>query len=149
MSSMYQLSELSYQLQYFIGLHQMQSVVSRRFDNMGSMVGFTDFLVLYHLSQAEGQQLRRVDLADKMGMTASGVTRLLVPMEKLLLVSREANPRDARVSMAKLTSGGQRVLMETLERAERVAQELIPEEKKTTIETMAAKNEEIRRSALI
>lgn len=127
----------------------MQSVVSRRFDNMGSMVGFTDFLVLYHLSQAEGQQLRRVDLADKMGMTASGVTRLLVPMEKLLLVSREANPRDARVSMAKLTSGGQRVLMETLERAERVAQELIPEEKKTTIETMAAKNEEIRRSALI
>jgi DNA-binding MarR family transcriptional regulator len=151
MSSIYQPSNnqnISTELKYVISLNQMQSVVSRKFDHMGSMVGFTDFIVLYHLSNAEGQKLRRVDLADKVGVTASGVTRILLPMEKIGLVGREANPRDARVSIATLTKSGQRVLDETLERAEIIAADIIPLRAKDDINTLIDISEEIRRSAL-
>ena len=138
----------SQQLQYFINLSQMQAVVSRRFDHMGSMVGFTDFMVLYHLSQADGQKMRRIDLAEKMGMTASGVTRVLLPMEKLRLVGRESNPRDGRVSMARLTSGGRRILEESMERAETIATDLIAPTDIENIPVLMRVNEDIRRAAL-
>ena len=83
-------------------------------------------MVLWHLSQAEGKKLRRVDLADKLGVTASGITRMLLPMEKIGLIAREADVRDARVSTVLLAPVGKRLLQERLERAESIAQEAIP-----------------------
>ena len=50
--------------------------------------------------------MRWIDLAEKTGMSASGITRLLNPMEKLNIVEKEQNARDARVSLVKLTSAG-------------------------------------------
>ena len=113
-------------LELFINLSRTLSVTTRKFDHMGSMVGFTDFMILYYLSRAEDKKMRRIDLADKVGLTASGVTRLLLPMEKIGLVGRDTNPRDARVSYVTLTSGGERVLRETIERAEIIADSIIP-----------------------
>jgi DNA-binding MarR family transcriptional regulator len=70
-----------------------------------------------------------VDLAEKVGLTASGVTRLLVPMEKIGLVKRQANKQDARVSFVVLTPVGKRKLTESLEDAEYLAQEVLPSSK--------------------
>src|SRR4051812_16096949 len=42
----------------------------------------TDYEVLLHLSRAEGGQLRRVDLAERVVLTASGITRLLEGLER-------------------------------------------------------------------
>lgn len=118
---------ISPNLSLLLSLARAQAVLARRFDSrLGGGLGLSDFVILYHLSQAEGERLRRVDLAEKVGLTASGVTRLLAPMEKIGLVSREADARDARVSFVLLAPGGKRLLTERLERAELLAGEAIP-----------------------
>ena len=74
-------------------------------------ISFTEFLVMYHLQSAANETMRRIDLAESIGLSASGVTRLLMPMEKIGLVKKEANPRDARVSLVKLTKGGKKAFV--------------------------------------
>jgi len=69
-----------------------------------------DYEVLLHLSRADGNRLRRVDLAERVLLTASGITRLLDGLERGGLVCRETCPGDARVSYAKLTDDGREKL---------------------------------------
>jgi DNA-binding MarR family transcriptional regulator len=66
----------------------------------------SDYEVLLHLSHAEGQRLRRVDLAELVLLTASGITRLLEGLERAGYVCKETCASDARVSYAKLTDAG-------------------------------------------
>ncbi|MFL5928452.1 MAG: MarR family winged helix-turn-helix transcriptional regulator [Gaiellaceae bacterium] len=65
-----------------------------------------DYEVLLHLSRAEGGMMRRVDLAESVLLTASGITRLLDGLEQSGLVCKETCKSDARVSYAKLTDAG-------------------------------------------
>ena len=65
-----------------------------------------DYEVLLHLSHAEGGMLRRVDLAEQVVLTASGITRLLEGLERAGFVSKETCDSDARVSYAKVTEAG-------------------------------------------
>jgi DNA-binding MarR family transcriptional regulator len=85
------------------------ATLSRRLDSaLGSHHGisFGDYQILLHLQRAPEGRLRRVDLAEKLGLTASGVTRSLLPLEKIGLVTRESDPRDARVGYACITPAG-------------------------------------------
>jgi DNA-binding MarR family transcriptional regulator len=85
------------------------AAISRRLDGaLGAHHGisFADYQLLLQLQRAPGSRLRRVDLADKLGLTASGVTRSLLPLEKIGLVDRQSDPRDARVGYAILTPAG-------------------------------------------
>jgi DNA-binding MarR family transcriptional regulator len=75
----------------------------------------SDYEVLLRLSSAEGQMMRRVDLAESVLLTASGITRLLDGLERLGYVEKAACKSDARVSYAKLTSDGHRKLAEAAE----------------------------------
>lgn len=70
-------------------------------------VAYVEFMVLHQLSHSPDGRMRRVDLATAIGRTASGVTRLLKPMEKIGLVERDVSDRDARVSLVALTKTGQ------------------------------------------
>ena len=72
-----------------------------------------DYEVLLHLSRADGRRLRRVDLAQRVLLTASGITRLLDGLESSGFVCKENCATDARVTYAKLTDDG----LETLRRA--------------------------------
>ena len=65
-----------------------------------------DYEVLLHLSHAENGMLRRVDLAERVLLTASGITRLLEGLERAGYVAKETCASDARVSYAKLTDAG-------------------------------------------
>ncbi len=65
-----------------------------------------DYEVLLHLSHAEGAMMRRVDLAGRILLTASGITRLLEGLERSGFVCKETCASDARVSYAKLTDEG-------------------------------------------
>ena len=65
-----------------------------------------DYEALLHLSQAEDGQMRRVDLAGLLLLTASGVTRLLDGLETAGLVERASCARDRRVTYAVLTEAG-------------------------------------------
>ena len=69
-------------------------------------ISLTEYMVLRQLAQAPEQKLRRIDLAQQVGLSASGVTRLLNPMEKTGLIDKEQVERDARVSLVTLTSAG-------------------------------------------
>lgn len=115
-------------LDFCIRLARAYAVLTRRLDNKLSGVhglSFSDFMVLYCLDRASGQRLRRIDLAERMGMTASGVTRMLLPLEKIGLVARQADPRDARVGFAILTTAGADLLGHALKSAEAICQEAI------------------------
>jgi DNA-binding MarR family transcriptional regulator len=66
-----------------------------------------DYEVLLHLSHAEDQSLRRVDLAERVLLTASGITRLLEGLEASGYVCKRHCASDARVTYAKLTDAGE------------------------------------------
>lgn len=72
-------------------------------------ISFTEYLVLRQLHRAPDKKLRRVDLAQQVGLTASGVTRLLNPMQKVGLISKEEVARDARISLVTLTRAGENI----------------------------------------
>ena len=116
---------------------KFQAELTRRLDSRLGGLGLTELIILYHLSQAEGKKMRRIDLAEKVGLTASGVTRLLLPMEKIGLISKEVNQNDARVSFVVLAPGGQDQLTEGLERIEYFGKELIPENKIKRMEDLS------------
>ena len=86
--------------------------ITKSLDNgLGAVHGIslTEYMVLDALVQAPEQKLRRIDIAEAMARTASGVTRLLMPMEKIGLVKKQSSARDARVSMVQLTRAGERL----------------------------------------
>lgn len=70
----------------------------------------TDYEALLLLSRADEQILRRVDLAEGLGLSPSGVTRLLDGLERHGLVGKRTCASDARVTYAALTAKGRRRL---------------------------------------
>jgi DNA-binding MarR family transcriptional regulator len=74
-----------------------------------------DYEVLLRLAHAPDRQLRRVDLASLVLLTASGITRLLEGLERAGYVERGECPSDARVSYAVLTRAGLAKLREASE----------------------------------
>jgi DNA-binding MarR family transcriptional regulator len=66
----------------------------------------SDFEVLLRLSRADDRRMRRVDLADQVFLSASGVTRLLDGLERHGLVERASCASDRRVVYAVLTDDG-------------------------------------------
>ena len=75
-------------------------------------IGLSEYLVLNQLSLNPHQKMRRSDLAEKIGLSPSGITRLINPMEKIGLVDKEGNPRDARVSLVALSKSGKKIYEE-------------------------------------
>jgi DNA-binding MarR family transcriptional regulator len=65
-----------------------------------------DYEALLHLSHAEDGTLRRVDLAERLMLTPSGVTRLLDGLERDGWVKKGNCESDARVTYAVLTEEG-------------------------------------------
>jgi DNA-binding MarR family transcriptional regulator len=69
-----------------------------------------DYEALLRLSRADGGLMRRVDLAQALILTPSGVTRLLEGLEQAGFVSKATCSTDARVTYATLTDTGKRKL---------------------------------------
>jgi DNA-binding MarR family transcriptional regulator len=71
-----------------------------------------DYEVLLHLARAPDGVLRRVDLAERVLLTPSGITRLLDGLERAGFVAKERCASDGRVIYAKLTDAGHQKLRE-------------------------------------
>jgi DNA-binding MarR family transcriptional regulator len=69
-----------------------------------------DYEALVLLARADDGHMRRVDLADALQLTPSGVTRLLDGLEQQGLVKKLGCPSDGRVTYAALTAKGRRKL---------------------------------------
>lgn len=97
-----------------IDLVALQGVIQKRVGGALSMhgLGLSDYFVLNQLYLAPAQKMRRTELAERVGLSPSGITRLLNPLEKIGLVEKEANARDARVSLVTLSATGKKVYEE-------------------------------------
>jgi len=62
--------------------------------------------VLVQLSEAPDRRLRMTELADRVLLSRSGLTRLADRLERDGLISRQACPSDARGTLAVLTDAG-------------------------------------------
>lgn len=65
-----------------------------------------DYEALQALADAESRRLKRVDLARRLVLTPSGITRLLEGLEAAGLVERASCEHDRRITYARLTEGG-------------------------------------------
>jgi DNA-binding MarR family transcriptional regulator len=75
----------------------------------------SDYEVLLRLARAPESRMRRVDLAEQVLLTASGVTRLLDGLERDGFVERGSCDTDRRVVYAVLTDAGLAKLREASE----------------------------------
>jgi DNA-binding MarR family transcriptional regulator len=66
----------------------------------------SDYEVLLRLARAPDRRMRRVDLAEQVLLTASGITRLLEGLERSGYVERGSCDTDRRVVYAVLTDEG-------------------------------------------
>jgi DNA-binding MarR family transcriptional regulator len=126
---------------FCLRMARAHAAMMRRFDSsLGSVHGisFGDFQLLDHLSRAAGGRLRRVDLAERLGLTASGVTRALLPLEKIGLVVRETDPRDARVGYAAITAVGKELVVNATATTNLISGDLLQGVAATELDAMSA-----------
>jgi len=128
------MNQINSTVNFFLEITKFQTKLSRRLDSGLNGISLNEFIIMHYLSQSPEGRMRRIDLAEKVGLTASGITRLLLPMEKIGLVSREADSSDARVSYVVLARGGQTKLSEGLERLEIFGEDLVPTSKLKKLE---------------
>ncbi|WP_439583289.1 MarR family winged helix-turn-helix transcriptional regulator [Dyadobacter bucti] len=133
------MSTISQSLKLFLNLTTVQALTFKRFDSRLASHGISlnEFMILFHLGEAPDEKLRRIDLAEKIGLTASGITRMLSPLEKLGLVRREANSRDARVSYVKLAPAGKRILVDATATAEATSEQILATVKTKKLDDVA------------
>ena len=98
--------------QAILRLIRAQSHLQNRFAaELGGVHGLSvnELMLLMQLDQAAGGRLRRVDLAERLDLNQSSVTRMLAPMEKVGWIARAEDPRDGRVGYVVLTAAGRRL----------------------------------------
>jgi len=125
-------------IKFLLNLNKTHSALIRRFDGgMGNGIGFNEFLILFYLDQPNDQKMRRIDLAEKIGITASGVTRLLLPMEKIGLIKSGPISEDARVRFVSISASGKQKFSEALERLNFFLKEILPDKKDKDIKILS------------
>jgi DNA-binding MarR family transcriptional regulator len=115
-------------LEEFLGIRRAVALWESRADaQLGSLhgLGLSDFAALYHLAEAPGGKLRRVDLARHLALTPSGVTRLLGPLERRGIVDREQSGNDARATYAVLTRSGKTLVKDATATVTAIAESIL------------------------
>lgn len=67
---------------------------------------FSEYLILKAIHDQGDEGIRRVDLAESVGLTVSGVTRAIAPLEKQGYVQTLEEASDARVRKVAMTNSG-------------------------------------------
>jgi DNA-binding MarR family transcriptional regulator len=97
------------QIESWVSFLRAHSAITRQLNAdllNGHGLTLNDYEVLLCLSREPGGMMRRVDLAETVILTASGITRLLDGLERQGFVEKASCAADARVSYAKLTDAG-------------------------------------------
>jgi DNA-binding MarR family transcriptional regulator len=84
-------------------------------------ISLADLAILRELRREPAQKLRRSELAQRLGITPSGIARQVAPLERIGLVARESHDRDARLALVVLTNTGTQIVDEALQTAEAAA----------------------------
>ncbi len=67
---------------------------------------FSEFVILRAVEAEGANGIRRVDLAERVGLSISGITRALQPLEKLGYIQTQDETLDARVRKVVLSKSG-------------------------------------------
>jgi len=97
----------------FIGAHARVLANLARELQAEESLPLTWYDVLVQLSEADGRRLRMQELADRVLLSQSGLTRLVDRMEEAGLVERMRCPEDGRGLNAQLTEAGLATLRRT------------------------------------
>ena len=84
-------------------------------------ISLADLAILRELRLEPSRKLRRSELAQRLGITPSGIARQVAPLERIGLVGRESHDRDARLALVVLTDTGTRIVDDALQTAEAAA----------------------------
>ena len=103
-------------------------------------LGLNEVLLLMYLERAPLSRLSRVDLAQRLSVSPSTVTRMTAPLEKIGMVGRQSNPRDARLAYVVLTAAGRKAIANARASLEQMAagvfRDLWTEEEIATLATL-------------
>ena len=122
--------ETSAEIQAFVRLVRASVAVTRELSSQLSAdhgLTINAYEALLTLARAPDSRMRRVDLANSLLLTASGVTRLLDGLEHEGYVGRKQCETDRRVSYAVLTKAGRDKLREADKTHTRQIRELMGE----------------------
>src|SRR3954454_17490881 len=128
MSSSATIPETSPAIEGFVRLVRANAAVTRQLSAQLSAdhgLDLSAYEALLSLARAPDSRMRRVDLANGLLLTASGVTRMLDGLERDGLVAREQCASDRRVSYAVLTKVGRDKLREASKSRTRQIRELL------------------------
>jgi DNA-binding MarR family transcriptional regulator len=131
-------------LEEFLGIRRAVALWENRADaELGAIhgLGLSDFAALHALADAAGGRLRRVDLARRLALTPSAVTRLLGPLERRGIVAREEGGHDARATFAVLTRSGKNLAKDASATVEGIASSILgslPERDRAAFAKLAA-----------
>jgi DNA-binding MarR family transcriptional regulator len=115
-------------LEEFLGIRRTLALWEARADaELGAIhgLGLSDFAALHHIAEAPGNRLRRVDLAQRLALSPSGVTRLLAPLERRGIITREEGGHDARATFAVLTRSGRALVKDATATMNGVAEAIL------------------------
>lgn len=88
-------------------------------------IGLTDYRALVHLNRASDKELRVSELAQRIGLNQSSVTRLVSRLEAKNLTYRDICPDDGRGIYAVITEHGEALLDELHESYEEKVRQLL------------------------
>ncbi len=98
-----------------LGIFRANAILEERFTGALSAVhglALKELLLMLYVQRAPGSKLSRVDLAKRLHVNPSTVTRMTLPLEKIGMIAREADARDARLAYVTLTPSGEERLNE-------------------------------------
>lgn len=91
-------------LEKYLAIRELVNATEKRALVYGA--SFSEFVILRAVEAGGPNGIRRVDLADRVSLSVSGITRALAPLEKLGYIEHQEEELDARVRKVVLTKAG-------------------------------------------
>ena len=107
-------------LEKYLAIRNLVNATEKRSLVYGA--SFSEFLILRAIETEGPEGIRRVDLAGKVGLSISGVTRALAPLEKLGYLEHQEQSLDARVRKVALTNSGRELFKDIEKDAQRLVE---------------------------
>ena len=98
-----------------LGLIRASALIEQRISGgLSSVHGLAprEAFLMMHLENAPNSRLTRIELSRRLHVSASTVTRMAAPLEKIGLIDRETDERDARLVFVVLTKAGENRIQE-------------------------------------
>ena len=88
-------------------------------------VSLREVMLMLFVKNSPGSKLSRVELAKRLCVSPSTVTRATNPLEKIGLIDRESDNRDARLSYVVLTESGSKLLRHAEKTLEQLSKDFL------------------------